>query len=225
DLLDQFVRFAIEANQLKELYNLELELLIGLETKMIERSVNFKLLENLLETHRPSIDYIVGSVHHVNQIPIDFDLETFNRALCSFKPPRVLTSDQSVEAEEEGDDSLRLLCEAYFQAQYDLINSYQPEVIGHFDLCLLFHPKFYLTQHQSLWNQVERNIRLAISYGAFYEVNSASIRKGWSTPYPSKPILSVSLCGKLTLSDDSHGPERVSENYSESYNYLRDNGV
>ncbi|KAI8452389.1 hypothetical protein BY996DRAFT_4544495, partial [Phakopsora pachyrhizi] len=155
---------------------------------------------------------VVGSVHHFNQIPIDFDLETFNRVLF----------------EEEGNDSLRLLCEAYFQAQYDLIDSYQPEVIGHFDLCLLFHPKFDLTQHQSLWNQVERNIRLAISYGALFEVNSASIRKDWSTPYPSKPILSISLCpfsGKLTLLDDSHGPERVSENYSESYNYLRDNGV
>ncbi|CAH7668139.1 expressed protein [Phakopsora pachyrhizi] len=137
---------------------------------------------------------VVGSVHHVNQIFIDFDLETFNRALCSFKPPRALTSDRCVEAEEEGDDSLRLLCEAYFQAQYDLIDSYRPEVIGHFDLCLLFHPKFDLTQHQSLWNQVERNIRLAISYGALFEVNYASIRKGWSTPYPSKPILSVSFC-------------------------------
>ncbi|CAH7684343.1 hypothetical protein PPACK8108_LOCUS18480 [Phakopsora pachyrhizi] len=104
------------------------------------------------------LTHISINVHHVNQIPIDFDLETFNRALCSFKPQ---TNASSVTL---------------------------------FDLCLLFHPKFYLTQHQSLWNQVARNIRLAISYGALFEVNSASIRKGWSTPYPSKPILSVSLC-------------------------------
>jgi histidinol-phosphatase (PHP family) len=154
--------------------------LVGIETELIEQSNTFQLLDQTLTRHQDTLDYLVGSVHHVNQIPIDFDRPMFDRALLSFE-----STNHSLEP-------LYRLCEAYFDAQHTLIERYRPEVIGHFDLCLLFNPDLDLQAEPAVWTKIERNVRLAISYGALFEVNSASIRKGWPTPYPSPPILQVS---------------------------------
>lgn len=89
---------------------------------------------------------------------------------------------------------IRPFLEAYFDAQYDLLRSYQPEVVGHFDLCLLWIPELDLGEEgfRDAWERMERNIRFAISYGALFEANAAALRKGWRTSYPSRDILKVS---------------------------------
>ncbi|KAI9623944.1 hypothetical protein H4Q26_017090 [Puccinia striiformis f. sp. tritici PST-130] len=215
DLAEQFDRFILEAGRLKQLYSSKIGLLVGIETELIEQSNTFDLLDRTIARYRDTLDYLVGSVHHVNQIPIDFDQQTFDRAVLSFE-----VANHALEPVYE-------LCEAYFDAQYRLIDRYRPEVIGHFDLCLLFRPDLDLQAAPAVWTKIESNIRLAISYGALFEVNSASIRKGWSTPYPSPPILNliISMGGRLTLSDDSHGYDRVGLNYEKSFEYLRSNNV
>ena len=215
ELSEQFDRFIAEAGRLKQLYSSKIGLLVGVETELIEPSNTFELLDRTLARHRDILDYLVGSVHHVNQIPIDFDRPTFDQAVLSFD-----SKNHSLEPVYQ-------LCEAYFDSQYMLINKYRPEVIGHFDLCLLFNPDLDLQAAPAVWTKAERNIRLAISYGALFEVNSASIRKGWSTPYPSPPILQliIALDGRLTLSDDSHGSDRVGLNYDKSFDYLKAHNV
>ncbi|KAA1112546.1 histidinolphosphatase [Puccinia graminis f. sp. tritici] len=215
ELGEQFDCFIAEAGRLKQLYSPQIGLLVGIETELIEQSNTFQLLDQTLTRHRDTLDYLVGSVHHVNQIPIDFDRPMFDRALLSFE-----STNHSLEP-------LHRLCEAYFDAQHTLIERYRPEVIGHFDLCLLFNPDLDLQAEPAVWTKIERNVRLAISYGALFEVNSASIRKGWPTPYPSPPILQliISLGGRLTLSDDSHGSDRVGLNYDKSFDYLKMNNV
>jgi len=207
----QFDRFILEAGRLKQLYSSRIGLLVGVETELIDQSNTFALLDSILARHGDALDYLVGSVHHVNQIPIDFDRPTFDRAVLSLDSP-----DHPLEP-------IYRCCEAYFDAQHTLIDTYRPEVIGHFDLCLLFNPHLDLMAQPTVWARIKTNIQLAISYGALFEVNSASIRKGWSTPYPSPPILKliISLGGRLTLSDDSHGSDRVGLNYDKSFEYLK----
>ncbi|PLW11034.1 hypothetical protein PCANC_20503 [Puccinia coronata f. sp. avenae] len=212
ELAEQFDRFIAEACRLKLLYSPKISLLVGVETELIDQSNTFDLLDRTLSRHQDNLDYLVGSVHHVNQIPIDFDKPLFDQAVLSL---------------ESTGQPIYSLCERYFDAQYKLIDRYRPEVIGHFDLCLLFNPDLNLQAEPTVWAKIERNIKLAISYGALIEVNSASIRKGWSTPYPSQPILKliISLGGRLTLSDDSHGLDRVGLNYNKSFEYLKSNHV
>ncbi|KAH9811356.1 polymerase/histidinol phosphatase-like protein [Melampsora americana] len=212
-LSEQFERFIIESNHLKSKYSSQINLLIGIETEMIEEEVTRSLLDQVLRDHGNSIDYLVGSVHHVNQIPIDFDKTTFHKACQSLSP------NNSMDPSEE---SLYKLCSRYFDAQYSLMVHFRPEVIGHFDLCLLYYPNLDLKKNKFIWDQVERNINFGVSYGALFEVNSAALKKGWSTPYPSPDILnSISkLGGRFTLSDDSHGPHQVGMNYAGVYNYL-----
>lgn len=148
----------------------QLHLLVGLETDVIH-SGSIGELQTLLDTR--TVDYVVGSVHHVNEIPIDFDQATFDQALKSFN------------------GNMTALLENYFDAQYDLIQAVQPEVIGHFDLCRLYQPNLQFQSLPSVWKKIERNINSAVQYGALFEVNAAAFRKGWCTAYPGLEVLQV----------------------------------
>ena len=53
-------------------------LLVGLETEHITPD-DLDHLDALLSRYRGKIEYLVGSVHHVNELPIDFDRATFDK--------------------------------------------------------------------------------------------------------------------------------------------------
>ena len=191
------------------------------------------------------VDYLVGSLHHINLVPIDFDQQTFELALANF-------SDSEEDDRGEGSDiavkrrrrqHLRLIS-AYLDQQKRLIDHFQPEVIGHFDLCRLYEPLTPMTvagleegeeekddECTNLLKQVEekvrRNISLVVEYGGLFEINSSSIRKGWPTAYPGEDILDMilSLNGRICLSDDAHSHEQVGLNYDRARDFLTRKGV
>jgi hypothetical protein len=61
----------------------QITLLIGLETDYITNT-DLDGLESLLCRHGDRIEYVVGSIHHVNEISIDDDVPTYRKALESF---------------------------------------------------------------------------------------------------------------------------------------------
>lgn len=178
-LSDQFDRFLDEAHRLKDLYSNQIKLLVGLETEYITE-VDLAQLGTTLQRLGGRIEYIVGSIHHVNGIPIDFDLPTYQSAISSFSETR------------EEDRQERLLC-AYFDAQYTLMQQFKPEIIGHFDLCRLYHPTLRFSDYSAVYEKVMRNISFAIQYGALFELNAAAFRKKWDTAYPAEDVVEVSL--------------------------------
>ena len=161
---------------------------------------------------REEIQYIVGSVHHVAGVSIDFDRSTYLRSIehCSADTvgstmvrtyPSSSSSISKLELPPPKnpdakpiDAQLMVILIKYFDAQYEMINHLQPEVIGHFDLCLLFNPGYSLkgVGKEEIWKRVERNIKKVIGYGGLFEANGAAFRKGWETSYPSKEVLEVS---------------------------------
>ena len=178
-LSDQFDHFLEEAHRLKALYSEQITPLVGLETEYITE-VDLTHLGETLQKLDGRIEYIVGSIHHVNGIPIDFDLPTYQRALASF-------SDIKEEDRQE-----RLLC-VYFDAQYALMQQFKPEIIGHFDLCRLYYPTLRFAEYPAVYEKVKRNISFAIQYGALFELNAAAFRKKWETAYPAEDVVEVSL--------------------------------
>lgn len=178
DLEDAFDAYIIEATHLKSKYAGQIELLIGLETEYID-SAGLDRLQLLLDKHAGSISYLVGSVHHVNSIPIDFDRSTFDKAMASFP-----------ESSPEGLARLDQLFCAYFDAQYEVLQRFRPEVIGHFDLCRLYLPEARFS-NPTVWSRITRNVEFAISYGALFEVNAAAFRKDWKSAYPGPDIVAV----------------------------------
>ncbi|KAI6128136.1 Polymerase/histidinol phosphatase-like protein [Pisolithus croceorrhizus] len=84
-LMKQFTDFLDEAHRLKSAYTSQITLLVGLETEYITED-DLDMLSNILSEHSNRIEYIVGSVHHVRELPIDFDRATFDDALRRFAP-------------------------------------------------------------------------------------------------------------------------------------------
>ncbi|KAJ7722849.1 Polymerase/histidinol phosphatase-like protein [Mycena metata] len=213
ELASQFEHFLVEAHRLKRVYAPQIRLIIGLETDYIT-PLDLEKLDSLLQRHRGLVEYIVGSVHHVNDIPIDFDLVTFRKAIESIESTLPATKDGG------------FLC-AYFDAHYELLQRFNPEIIGHMDLCRLYNPTLQFSEYPDALARVERNIVYAIRYEALFEINASALRKGWSTPYPGEDLLQIILKhgGRLALSDDSHGPHAVGLNYARLPEYLKRAGV
>lgn len=178
ELATQFDDFLVEAYRLKLLYASQIQLLVGLETDYIT-PIDLDQLRDLLDRHRGRVDYLVGSVHHVNGIPIDFDLPTFQKAV------------ESIDCTPEHTTKEGGFLSAYFDAQYELLQRFHPEIVGHFDLCRLYNPDLQLSKYPEAWDRVKRNILFAIDYGAFFEVNASALRKNWTTPYPGEDVLEV----------------------------------
>jgi len=177
-LLKQFRDFLVEAHRLKSLYASQITLLVGLETEYIT-DLDLDGLESLLKELGERVEYLVGSIHHVNGIPIDFDLPTYETALTSF-------------AAEKEQDRQEAFLWAYFDAQYQLLQRFKPEIIGHFDLCRLYKPSLRFGDYPSVCKKIDRNVRYAVEYGALFEINAAAFRKHWNTAYPAEDIMEAS---------------------------------
>ncbi|KAJ8595744.1 histidinol phosphate phosphatase H [Rhizopogon salebrosus TDB-379] len=219
DLSDQFTTFLNEAHRLKELYAPHITLLVGLETEYITDD-DLDHLRKLLKDNEKRIDYIVGSVHHVSSIPIDFDRVTYEKALANF------SDEEGVHI--LGNHQMEQFLSVYFDAQHKLIRHFQPEIIGHLDLCRLYTPSLDLKQYPIAWGKLVRNIEEAINYGALFEINSAALKKeGWTSPYPGKDVVALiqEKNGRFALSDDSHGPRTVGQYYLHVADYLMQSGI
>jgi histidinol-phosphatase (PHP family) len=252
-LHQRFEEYLVEARQCASSWNGKLNVLVGAELENIDDEC-IEYLQDVLDGHTSSgqsrtkdgsiagrgrIDYVIGSLHHVDSIPIDFDKETFERALDSFRQDgdHEGQTDEQVLRERA---HLRLILR-YLKEQEQLIHHFQPEVVGHFDLCRLFEPDTPMTMIASkgiidpvcltLLQQVDAavhsNIELVCSYNGLFEVNSASLRKGWKTPYPGEDVLDVILAkgGRLCLSDDAHSHEQIGLNYQKVKHFLESKGV
>ncbi|WVF70889.1 hypothetical protein IAT40_005684 [Kwoniella sp. CBS 6097] len=241
DLSATYESFLTLASSLRIKYASQISLLLSIETDYIT-PLDLSNLSSILSKHH-EIDYVVGSVHHVNGISIDFDRPTWLRSVdaCSRGetgrtmdpgPPPTLEKSDPTNPNLSTDfvppeAMLQPFLEKYFDAQYELIESHQPEVLGHIDLCLLWTPDVSLARMEKVWEKIERNVRAVIAYGGLFEANAAAIRKGWGTSYPSRDILRLikSLGGRICLSDDSHGVSYVGLNYLKMREYLVSEGI
>ncbi|KAJ1970751.1 hypothetical protein H4R35_005679 [Dimargaris xerosporica] len=210
DLESTFEAYVTEARRLQAEYGTDdFTILVGAETEYIHTD---SLTQMAALRKQYDLDYLVGSVHHVNEIPIDFSPALYDQALASCG------------------NSLEALFEQYFDHQYELITALYPQVIGHFDLCRLLAPRDHPLMKglsPALRAKVDRNIDAVVSYGGLFEVNSRAYKKGLPDAYPQRDILEIIIAkgGRLTLSDDSHGSNDVALHYTELYRYLKEMGV
>lgn len=189
-LAAQFDEFIEEAHRLKALYAPQITILVGAETEFIS-ALDVASLDALLQRHCDRIEFLVGSVHHVNEIPIDFDLQTFQKAIASCVVHTRDGTEASIDPEEA-------MLDRYLDAQYELMDHFRPEVIGHFDLFRLYNPQMEIQKYPAVWRKVKRNIKYFCDYGALFEFNAAAFRKGWETAYPARDIVEV-RCDRMSI--------------------------
>lgn len=199
-----FGEYVREAKRLKEKWKEEVEILVGFETDYCDPG--YPELVNKIRDEF-GIDYIVGSVHHVDGIPIDFDKETYQKAV----------------AHSGGLDELFA---KYYEHQYDLIRKCKPEVIGHFDLIKIFAEKDF-KKSAATEKLIERNIKEVISYGGIFEINPRAFEKNLLEPYPGLEILRKikENGGEITLGDDSHGIDDIGIYFKKAIEFAKQAGL
>lgn len=224
NLQDNFNKYLKHAQKVQAEYKSRqsaTKILIGFEVEGLNTE-HINYTKDIVAQHASFINMTIGSVHYVNEIPIDFSPELWLAAMNS-------TPEKTA----------RSLFAHYFELQYEVILELKPLVIGHFDLIRLFQPsqevdsttgKFVHdidieTDWPDVWELVVRNIKLVQLYGGLFELNSAAIRKGWTTPYPQGDICRAIIKfgdGKFCLSDDCHSIAQVGLNYHKVWKFIRD---
>ncbi|KAF2489109.1 histidinol-phosphatase [Lophium mytilinum] len=196
--------FYAEAVRLRETYTGQIALPVAFETEWIRPST-LGLIRSLVAKH--PYDFLIGSVHHVHTVPIDFDKATYQKA-----------------REIAGGTDERLF-EDYFDSQYEMLQALQPAIVGHFDLIRLMsdEPNAGLRRFEGVWTKALRNLEYIISYDGVLELNSAALRKGLDEPYPCLEVCEkfLRMGGRFSMSDDSHGVEQIGTNYRRLLHFIQ----
>ena len=153
-------------------------------------------VHKLIERFQP--DYLVGSLHHVDGVGIDYNKEHYDQALV-----RAGGMEQ-------------LYCH-YFDAQFAMLNEFCPAVVAHFDLIRIYDPNYLSTlSASSVAEKIDRNLDFIAANNLIIDFNLRGFDKALEQ-YPSLPILSKALTRKIAIvpGDDSHGVQSVGRNYEQ----------
>ncbi|TVY81223.1 putative histidinol-phosphatase [Lachnellula suecica] len=197
--------YIAEAVRLRSKYAEEITILIGFEGEWIRGDYGPLVLQLAAD---PAVDFFIGSVHHVHGHPIDYNVALYAKAVAASG------------GTEEG------CYEAYFDAQFEMLNVLKPRVVGHFDLIRLLATQKdkQLDSMPGIWEKVLRNLRVVVEQGGLLEVNSAGLRKGLKEPYPGRAVCEAFMGDGGTFHAD-HGVAQVGTNYGRAVAYLEGLGV
>ena len=204
---DQYARFTeyiTTARHLQKKYASQITLYVGFETEAFEGYQPW--LQHLMDTLKP--DYIVGSLHHVQDLLIDSTPGAYRKASETFG----------------GVDALYA---AYFDRQYELITTFSPAVVGHFDLIRIFDPGYReRLVKPDIWQRIQRNLEAIKERKLIMDFNLRALMKGHSEPYVSRPILEAAYKMGIAVvpGDDSHGVKNIGQFWDEALHILTDVG-
>jgi histidinol-phosphatase (PHP family) len=203
-LYRRFGLYMEECRRLQHKYKSEIKIFAAMEIETYSGYEQF--IPSLIDTFRP--DYIVGSVHFVDDMGFDYSREQY---------------DLTAEA-VGGKDTL--YCK-YFDQQYEMIQLLRPAVVGHFDLIRIFDPEYHsrLTRLE-ISERIERNLLLIRDLGLIMDFNLRSLLKGAEEPYISHAILKRAheLGIAVVPGDDSHGVTSVAANIEKGIVLLQNMG-
>ncbi|MCF8078477.1 MAG: histidinol-phosphatase [Desulfobacterales bacterium] len=203
-LQDRFSRYIEEARRLQETCRRQIRIYVGMETETYTGAVHF--CRELIREHRP--EYIVGSVHHVDDVNFDFSAEHYQAAVSA----------------AGGLDNLYL---RYFDQQYDMIRSLSPAVVGHFDLVRIHDPDYRKRMEAApVKERIRRNLELIRERNLILDCNARAFVKGAAEPYPTETILRQALELNIAVvpGDDSHGIDSVGLHVDRVCRWLADLG-
>ena len=170
--------------------NSDVEILAGIE--LDNDPVTGKSGLQWVETHWDRLDFVLGSVHYLNEASRMFD-----------------GADQSGQLQSLGFER------AYdeYRGQLDaLIRRGHIDCLSHLDLIKIHGlvPDAY--EAAKFFGQILEQIAAA---GLAMEINTAGWRKPVGEQYPAEPILSSALALKIpiTISSDAHSYAQVAEDY------------
>ncbi len=165
----------------------------------------------------PSLfDYTIGSVHYLwindDYFPVDSNPQKLRQAV-----------DQHFAG-----DGAAMAC-AYYRQLGHYIQSFRPDIIGHFDLVMRLNRRqeFFDPNHPLVMRAAYECMEQAMEGCCLLEVNTGAIpRFGATSPYPELPLLQRwhALGGEVILSSDCHLAEQIDGGYELGLKRMRDAG-
>ncbi|MCG8616007.1 MAG: histidinol-phosphatase [Desulfobacterales bacterium] len=204
DLQKNFARYFEELERLQNVYKDKIQILRAFETETITGYQD--QVRELIDRYQP--DYIVGSVHHINDVCLDYSAETYNKI-----------------AEDLG--SVEAMYLAYFDAQYEMIQSLRPFVVGHFDLIRIYDTDYVQRlQRPAVMEKIKRNLSLVKDLGLVLDFNLRPLSRGESSPYLAPVILDLARQMELTVipGDDAHSKDQAGQFVPQAVQLLKDFG-
>jgi histidinol-phosphatase (PHP family) len=207
DAAAQYERFAAYIRTCRDLQDRcrdQIRIHVGIETETYSGSREW--IRRLVATFSP--DYIVGSAHHVDDMPFDTNPDAYARAAEQFG----------------GRDALYM---RYFDQQYTMIRELKPRVVGHLDIIRIFDPDYHARLVKpKIWERIQRNLELIASLGLILDFNLRPLSKGMPEPYLAPPILTaaISLGINIVPGDDSHGVSDIATHIHSGIAILRSAG-
>ena len=201
----RFEQYVLTCRQLQDRYRSQIQLFVGCELEFYDGAAAF--IRQLLD--RFAFDYVVGSVHHVENIGFDHSTGLYRQAV-------------------DKTGSLENLYCAYFDAQLEMIRAFKPQVVGHFDLIRIFDNEYKKRLAlPSVAGRVQRNLALIKDLNLTLDLNVRALSKGAKEPYPTRSILEQAVSMKIAIvpGDDSHGAKTAGLNIDAAIRILADMGV
>ncbi|MFC3883553.1 histidinol-phosphatase [Bacillus songklensis] len=178
-------RYVDEVLRLKQKYSGKIQVLLGIESDFYPEH---------LEIYRQQLslypfDYIIGSVHYVDDISI-------------FKKDRWegLTNQQKVQTKEK-----------YYNLIEQSARSGMFQILGHIDAMKGFYPEFSAIETEV----IENTLKVIAESDIAIEINTSGKTKDCGGWYPSDEILERALFYdvKVTFGSDAHTPDRVGDEF------------
>ncbi len=153
-------------------------------------------------------DYMVGSVHYVDEVSIDGEIEDFHGI-------------------RDGIGGLEALAVRYYETVAEMIDALRPEVVGHLDLLRKNAGPDAPVDTPLIRRAADRALEAARACEAILDLNTAGYRKGLPTPYPAPWLVerAAAMGIGFCFGDDSHGPAQVGAGIDDARDYLLANGV
>lgn len=167
---------------------------------------------------REQLDYTIGSIHFVDQFDDGKPWEIDNTHAVFRKGLEKIFRNNFREAVHR-----------YFELTREMINSAEPDIIGHLDKIKMqnIDGKFFSESDSWYREEVEKTLKLIESKGTIVEVNTRGIyQKKTSTTYPSPWILDLIHRKNIpvTISSDAHHPDDLINQFPETARLLQKTG-
>lgn len=206
ELERDFSLYVKKCRELATRFEDRLEVLVGAEIEVVPESGYAEEVASLRQQH--DLDYIVGSVHWVDEIPIDLTRELFDQAV-------------------ENRNGLTPFLVRYFNLVEQMVTDLQPEVVGHFDLPRLYVENADEFESIEVVNAMTSALRGVRDAGSILDLNVGALRKGLAYPYPAPQVIDIAqeLGIPFCFGDDSHRTSEIGNEIDRGKDYLLENGV
>lgn len=208
--------YVAEVERCKKLFAGQLEIYRSLETDFIahDKSIPFDVVREMAK-----LDYIIGSVHLVNNPEKD-------DAIWFLDGPSI-NYDNGINNIFDGDAQRAVI--AYYQQMQAMVKTQKPDMIAHMDKVVMNNKGRYFKESDVWYQQImEETLRIIADYSTIIEINTRGIYRGkYHTWFPCESVIKqcAELDIPLTISVDAHHPDELTSGFDDALNALKKYGV